>query len=281
MSIDKEIVVKLFESIMRPLARILMRFGVSAPEAADVTRWSFVRSFYETRDFWRYDKPTAIQCALKTGISRAEVGRLAGMATPLESINHYRMNRSARVIEGWLNDPEFHANGAPAALPIRSIEPPSFNRLCRRYAGDVNTDSVLDDLVAAECVRVEGNTVMLVDSTYGLRAVDKTRVEIFAFMTSQLIETSDFNLLQPDTKQRHLQRYWCQRFIPEDSVSEIRAYMHERSVEAGRDIERYMVERSHSERREGTRYTDMGICMFMFEDAGNETSTIEQESKPQ
>jgi hypothetical protein len=54
-----ETVARLIDNVVRPVSRTLMRFGTSVYEFNEVSRWAFVKKFWESREFWRRDRPTA------------------------------------------------------------------------------------------------------------------------------------------------------------------------------------------------------------------------------
>ncbi|MBW3567894.1 MAG: hypothetical protein KY410_08065 [Proteobacteria bacterium] len=266
MTKNKELVIDLFQGISRPLSRIAMRFGASAREVADITRWSFVKTFYSSPDLWRKDQPTAMQCSLKTGLTRVESKRLSEMNAALEAVKPNRQSRSPRVIEGWLNDPEYSPNGKPASLPFRSAKQPCFYKLCGRYSGDnVHAESILEDLLEAKCVEVNDKIVSLTDPVYGIKHVDSKRIEIIGFMVEQLMETSDYNLDPSNENHRRFQRYWRQRLLPVEKVDEARQMVTEITIEAGRKIDALLNELSHANPVPNTKYCDIGLGAYIFE----------------
>lgn len=274
---NRDAVIRFIGLIARPIAAISMRFGVSAQEACEIVRWSFVKAFHETPEFWRFDKATDIQCALKTGLPRVECKRLGELETVTASAKLGRQSRAARVIEGWLNDPEFLVDGKPVPLPVRSLDPPSFNRLSLRYAGDVNTASVLDELVRAECVSIENNIVRLVDPTYGLRLPVEDRLDITGDMVRSLLVTGEYNLLEQDPEKRRLKRYWRQRLVPKAHADALREWIRKESIATGRRIERRMQEVSHASPRENVEYVDMTINVFCHE--SNHDGSLQDEQQ--
>jgi hypothetical protein len=175
--------------VIKPVVRILIRFGFSARNAADLIRWAYVKVFYETPEFWRNNEPTAHQCSLKTGIQRSEITDLLKIDHPQSTIRTDRRNRAARILSAWITDSDFHSNGQPAELPISSPDGKSFRSLVNRYEADARYRSVLDDLVAVGCVELSGDNVKLVSRTYGLKGVDAKKLEISGYMSARLGDT--------------------------------------------------------------------------------------------
>lgn len=255
---------RLIDDFVQPLARIVMRLGSSAYEFADVARWSFVRCFYETPEFWRNEYPTVQQGSLKTGLSRIEVDRLNRVNDPERALKEYRQNRASRVLSGWVNDSIFHIDGRATRLPVRATKGPSFNRLVRKYGGDSDTNAVIDDLRKAGCVRTENFEVVLVNQTYGLGVLDEERLHWAGYMGKRYIETADFNLTHPESE-RMLQRVWRQLLMPADKVPAALQIVREEGIETGRRIDARLAKLADQERRKDVEYKEVGVVIFAYE----------------
>lgn len=148
--------IKLATHVLRPLIRILLRHGVSAPEFNEIARSVYVDvalndNFFqlETRS-----KTFKSRAAILTGLSRKEVMRLAEYRT-LDDLNSIPYsNRVARVLDGWSINPQFqNAQGLPAKLPLRDGAN-SFHALVKKYSGDVPPRAVLDEMVICGAVEI-------------------------------------------------------------------------------------------------------------------------------
>src|SRR4029077_10524425 len=105
-----------FTVLMRPLARILLRCGVTWKELAELLKAVYVD--VATQDYGKRGRPAnSSRVAILTGLSRREVkrarDRLAGAPpdslAPIAKINH-----ASRVLSGWFQDPAFvDAKGNP------------------------------------------------------------------------------------------------------------------------------------------------------------------------
>lgn len=271
---------RLLASAMRPLSRIFMRFGCSARDATDVTRWTFVDSFFGSRDLWRNGRASIQQASLKTGLQRVEVSRLRKLSAPEDVLLEYRQNLAARVLAGWVNDPVFHENGVPADLPVGAARGQSFSRLVRKYGLDANARAVLDDLKQARCVDVKDGIVTIIDQTYGVNLHDVDKLRITAYMLQALLDTAEHNLLHSDPAQLRLKRVWRQMFVPEERIDEAMAFSREVGVEAGRKIDRYLSMLADPEPRAGVRYVEIGVGIYAFKlDGFTSTDEITEEKK--
>lgn len=224
-------VARFFSNVMEPLARITMRFGYSAREACDATRWSFVRSYYRASELWSADNPTDMEASIKTGLTRPQVKLLRNVPGPDHAIFSNRQNLAYRVIEGWVNDPEYHKNGVPMALPLRHQNGPTFNKLVIQYGANTTFHPVLRDLKSAGCIEVKNDIVILKSATYGLHLMDEERMELTAFMLKRLAESTEHNLIHNAVEDRRMQRVWRQVLIPEGQDAEVRRQISESRFE--------------------------------------------------
>ena len=138
---------------------------------------------------------TISRIAILTGLTRKEVQALLDM--PVQSEERYRdeYNRAARVITGWLRDPEF-GDGKGHPVPLRMVgKRQSFSALVKRYSGDIPVRAMLDELVRVGAVKP------LKDGRIGLRLEGTSRrrdgQKVGAFLgqdTADLIATIDHNV---------------------------------------------------------------------------------------
>ncbi|PHR86595.1 MAG: hypothetical protein COA80_19525, partial [Leeuwenhoekiella sp.] len=94
--------------ILRPMARLLLRNGISFAEFAELVKRAYVDAAME--DFSdKRKKPTDSRTAVMTGLTRKEVKKqreiLAGEHQGKPGIR--QENRASRVVSGWVHDPAF------------------------------------------------------------------------------------------------------------------------------------------------------------------------------
>ena len=162
--------------LLRPLVRILLRYGISFGEFAEMARWVFVD--VAKKDFGIAGrKQTISRISVITGLNRKDVTRLT-------KTNHYDdkttsavINRAGRVIGGWVKDQCFHdRHGIPAALPLDGGKN-CFAELVKRYSGDMPVRAVLDELLRIEAVKKnEDDTVSLLTRAYIPKNIDMEKI---------------------------------------------------------------------------------------------------------
>ncbi len=97
------------------------------------------------------DRVSASRIAVITGLPRAEVAKIR--SSHESPVRVRGQQRTARVMHGWFTDADFvDAEGNPKALPAKGAV--SFERLVKKFAGDVPPKAVLRELVAAGMVEL-------------------------------------------------------------------------------------------------------------------------------
>src|SRR5215469_283538 len=155
--------VTLMVRMLRPLARVALRHGMSCLEFEDIARWVFVDAALNDPQLSLQGrgKQFKSRAAILTGLSRKEVMRLSRQASPGDHGDIACRNRAARVVAGWLCPPFADSHGAPRTLPLKGSAD-SFVRLVRDHGGDVPYRAILDELVQSGVVeKINGRLVRL------------------------------------------------------------------------------------------------------------------------
>lgn len=212
--------------ILRALARVLLRHGMPLPTFAELAKRAYVD--VAQREFAIPGrKPSAARAALLTGLTRKEVQRLSELGAELsddaaaDTVAPH--NRAARVVAGWVRDPEFHApDGVPRVLSMDS-GPASFVDLVRRYSGDMPPRAVLDELQRVGTVERDGDgRIRLLTRVYIPRKGDIGKLLILGADVSYLIDTIDHNLHNGEQAPR-FQRKVMYDNLPREALDEFRA----------------------------------------------------------
>jgi hypothetical protein len=141
-----------YRRILRPLIRILIRYGVGYEAFAEVSKSIFVES--AQADFIPNDREiTAARIAMLTGLPREEVERQQAILTSGNLIPRGTLTQIMHLLVGWHSDARFTGPyGLPLDLSFRSKEAPSFVELAKSYAPNVEPEALLDELVRANVV---------------------------------------------------------------------------------------------------------------------------------
>ena len=210
-----------FIRILRALACVALRHGMSFPAFAELAKRAFV-------DAARHEFPlpgrkaSGSRVALLTGLTRKDVQRLTEEAPSELTDAGAQYNRAARVVAGWVRDPAFHTeSGAPIDLPFDGGNK-SFSELVRLYSGDVPPRAVLDELLRVGTVeRDDSGQIRLLTRVYIPRVSDREKLQILGADVADLITTIDHNL-QPDRHRARFQRKVMYDNLPREAVEKFR-----------------------------------------------------------
>ncbi|HEX7029229.1 MAG TPA: DUF6502 family protein [Gammaproteobacteria bacterium] len=194
------------ETVLRPIVRILLRYGLSYPEFNQVARKLFVDIAMKEPEFRapRRNRQYKSRVACITGLSRKEVLRLVDAKRPSEDRALRSSNRAARVLEGWITDSRYLAsNGEPLTLPFRApAGRRSFSELVHAYSGDIPPRAVLEELIRAKSCGAEDDEIRLLTPRYVARPVDIDAVTSSALRIASHLAAADAALSSRESPAR-------------------------------------------------------------------------------
>jgi hypothetical protein len=137
--------------LLRPVASIALRCGITWREFSDLSKSVFVD--VASSEFGIRGRPTNVsRVAVMTGIDRKEVRRQRDLLTAEPESVSRKTSDASRVLSGWHQDPAFlDESGRPLELPEEGPAP-SFDALTRRYSGDVPRQTLLKELLGGGTV---------------------------------------------------------------------------------------------------------------------------------
>ena len=161
----KSQVLDAFLVVLRPVIRILLRYGVGYREFQEVVKTAYVD--VASSDFGIRGRPTNIsRVAVMTGLTRKEVRRLRDKislgemvkvkSTPLEDVLHH-----------WHAEAEFTTtSGQPRTLPF-SGDSGSFTSLVRRFGGDIPAGAMRTEMKRVGAVEeLNDGSLTVTDRTF-------------------------------------------------------------------------------------------------------------------
>lgn len=132
----KQQVLDAFLIVLRPIVRILLRYGIGYREFVEVAKTAYVG--VASSDFGLRGRPTNIsRVAVMTGLTRKEVKRVRDKLQSGDNSISVKTTPLADVLHHWHAQPEFtDSSGQPKSLPFAG-ETGSFSSLVRAFGGDV------------------------------------------------------------------------------------------------------------------------------------------------
>ena len=144
-AVNRGAVMQTCRVLLRPIASLLLKCGMTWREFAEVSKSVFVA--VASQDFGLSGRPTNVsRVSILTGVSRKEIARVRALLEQESDPLPNKTTDATRVLSGWHQDPDFlTANGEPRVLPVDG-EGASFSTLWQRYGGDVPVTSMRKEL---------------------------------------------------------------------------------------------------------------------------------------
>lgn len=167
-------------------------------------------------------KQTVSRISILTGLTRKEVQRLLQEPPEPDARITEEYNRAARVMTGWVRDPDFgDGKGHPIPLKMEGKRA-SFSALVRRYSGDIPVRAVLDELLRVGAVkRLQDGRIGLPARGFISQKGLTHKVTILGSDTADLVETIEHNLYKSPTRPR-FQRKVMYDNVPAEAAKEFR-----------------------------------------------------------
>ncbi|MDH4275949.1 MAG: DUF6502 family protein [Gammaproteobacteria bacterium] len=263
---QQAILLKAVYKVCRPLARLLLRNGVTFKVFSDIAKRAYVDA--ATQEFKLENrKQSDSRVATLTGLTRKEVHRLHDITLaddpPVE-----KYHRAARVVYGWVHDRTYcDANGECLELAIEGEEP-SFSTLVRAYSGDMTPRSIMDELVRVGVAEVlPAHKLRLRTRAYIPHTDELGKLGILGQDVGGLIATIDRNIYEKD-RERFFQRKVYYDNLPEESLPIIRALITESAQRILEEFDRAMSQhdRDVNPSAKGTGRKAAGVGIYYFED---------------
>ncbi|MDJ0794837.1 MAG: DUF6502 family protein [Woeseiaceae bacterium] len=148
----KQQVLNAFLLVLRPITRILLRYGIGYREFVEVAKTAYVD--VASSDYGLRGRPTNIsRVAVMTGLTRKEVKRIRDKIASGDASISVKATPLADVLHNWHAVPEFtDEKGNPARLPFSGDER-SFSSLVKTFGGDVPAGAMRTELKRVGAVK--------------------------------------------------------------------------------------------------------------------------------
>ncbi len=134
-----------FLTLLRPLARLFLRYGRGYREYSELSKSAFVS--VASKDYGVHGRPTNVsRIAAMTGMTRKEISRVRAKIERGDAAVVERRTPIQEVIDAWQTNDEFlDENGQPADLPLTGGRG-TFQSLLKQYAGDIPAGAMRKEL---------------------------------------------------------------------------------------------------------------------------------------
>lgn len=253
--------------LLHPLVRILLRNNVSHQTFGEWAKQAYVD--VANAEFGiEGKKQTISRIAILTGLTRKEVQRLLQPPPNGERSTGEEYHRAARVITGWVRDPDFgDGKGHPHPLRMEGKRA-SFSELVKRYSGDIPVRAMLDELLRVGAVKeLKDGRICLLSRGYVPQKSSTEKLNILGTDTADLIATIDHNLHVKPSKPR-FQRKVMYDNVPVEAANEFRVLAAAQGQELLEAVDRWL---SHRDRdvnpsSKGSGRARVGLGIYHFEE---------------
>ena len=152
----KKQILDAFFVVLRPIAKILLRYGIGFREFAEVAKSAFVD--VATTDHGIRGRPTNIsRVAVMTGLTRKEVRRIRDQTKNGQRSLAVKTTSLATVLHRWNSEDEFlDEDRRPAVLPF-SGDKKSFSSLVKRFGGDIPPGAMRTELKRVRAIEEDSD----------------------------------------------------------------------------------------------------------------------------
>jgi hypothetical protein len=250
--------------LLRPLCRVLLRHSVSFGAFEDIAKRVYVQVAIEEFGI-PGKKPSISRASILSGLTRKEVQRL--LTEPEEEPSadtSDRYNRAARVLTGWVRDPDFiQASGEPRRIEVEGDL--GFAALVRRHSGDMPARAVLDELIRVGAVKQHHDgSLELITHAYVPQRSPVDKLGILGTDVADLIGTIDHNLQHGATDPRY-QRKVMYQSIPIDALPAFRKLSAAHSQALLEKFDRWLAEHD-TDIKPGQPRARVGVGIHYFEE---------------
>lgn len=269
MKTQKNVVMMATHRLLRPLIRVLLRYGVSFVEFSELAKKTYIEISYNNYAIPGRAKSVS-RVAVLTGLSRKEVVAQTKMleqgADDDDDIRR-PINRASKAISGWMQDKEFQdVKGGPRILDING-EKASFKALAKRFCGDVTHGAILDELVRVGAVELlKNNKVKLVAQAYIPLHGEIEKINIMGTSAHDLLTTVEHNISQPD--QARFQRELVYSELSQAGINEFKLISQDKCMALLLDLNQWLADKKNIEKRLGITQAEsrVGVGIYYIED---------------
>lgn len=252
--------------LLRPIARIMLRGGMTWREFADISKSVFVQ--VATSDYGIGGRPTNVsRTSILTGLTRREVKRQRELLTDqLDESLTRKTNNATRVLARWHQDPDF-SDGQGNARELEYEEGNnSFTELLRRYAGDIPPKAMLKELLTTGAVEeVAGGRLRAVHRYYMPAATDTEALRRAGEVLEDAGRTVNHNLGRGQDEPSRFEGRATALQVPRSAIPELQALLEDKGEELLYMVDDWLAEQERQAGKEETDTVRLGIGLYFIQ----------------
>jgi hypothetical protein len=276
---EKEAVLNVFASLMRPLMRIAFEYGVTASDVSAAVRRTYIQAL-EARLLEQKRPTTDERIAFVSGLAKSDVSALREAeraGAPRSGKGSVWSDQVANLLTVWNTSNNFSgAYGVAMDLdltPTAGSPRRSFRELVHTACPGADEEALLDELVASESVEVvDSVTVRCVSRAYLPQDADIKRITWAGRVLANLADSFAHNLVRKANEPVYLERaVVSDEPLTEAGRDKFLAAAGERGQELLTELDAFATRLARTEQSStGKRY---GFGVYFFEDQNILTAT--------
>lgn len=253
----------LLVATLRPMAAMLLKFGVDCRQFVDASKQAFVEA--ATQDFGDDGKPSNIsRVALMTGLSRKEVRSVRDAQRAETGAYQVFTHLPAEVLRQWYTTESYlDPDGAPRPLAWDG-EPGSFSELVKRCGSNLSPVAMRAELLRVGAVKIDEESDRLIalrryfiaDSAWDRLA------EGLQFGIRPIALTVARNVLAGEGVAARFQRVVDSYAVPADRRAELEREVTARLKQYSEELDDLLAESARASDQDSA----VGIGLFYFEE---------------
>lgn len=248
-------------AVLRPLASMLLKCGMTWKEFSDISKSVFVEA--ASADYGIDGRPTNVsRVSILTGISRKEVKRQRDILKSAEFPVTRKTNDATRVLSGWHQDSNFLDKKQNPLTLSENGSGPTFAELCTQYGGDVPPTTMLKELLKTGSVQKLKNGDLRVLKRYYQPAMRDDENLLFAIdRIRDVISTMNNNVFVEDGGALRFGGYADNESIPVASIPAFHKYMDSRGQAFLEEIDDWLTANAVSS-SDSKQLARVGVSLF-------------------
>ena len=263
---DKSITHYACRLVLRPLASIFLKCGLTWKEFSDLSKSVFVQAASE--EFGIRGRPTNVsRASILTGISRKEIKRQRDLLLSDEPGVKAKTTDATRVLSGWFQDTDYLDSTGEPMLLQESGAAPSFESLCDRYSGDIAPQTMLKELLQTETIEsTERGDLRVKRRFYQPAKHDDENLTWGIAFIRDLAETMNNNVfLSNNAKPRFGRKAESVRLLSRD-VGEFQKFLDTRGQAFLEEVDAWLTHHEANDDANQSEFVRLGLGMFAIEE---------------
>ena len=257
-----------FLVVLRPMARILLRFGIGFREFSEITKTAFVD--VASNDYGLRGRLTNIsRVAVMTGLTRKEVKRLRDKLESGDDRLTVRTTPLCEILHKWHAEDDYLDDaGRPATLAFAD-GPGSFSELVRRFGGDIPPGAMRTELKRVGAIQEnEDGSLKVIRRSVTPAGKHDNLIAALAHGAYPLLTTIAHNINTEKPDERWAQFTAFTQSVKTNDIRRIRRISYDRLVQVSESFDDlFMAYESLQESdRENESKSTLAVGVFYFEE---------------